>query len=110
MYAIDICLRTQERLSLNFSFLNFYMKHGFSQFNLKQSNQGSERLEYILFDAKAIKPLTSSQVTASEEEHSSSDTATQEPGDKLDKSVCSSSGTSLKDNNISFTEHQVSLF
>ena len=62
------------------------------------------------FDAKAIKPLISSQVTASEEEHSSSDTATQETGAKLNESVCSSSGISLKDTNISFTEDQISLF
>ena len=62
------------------------------------------------FDAKAINPLTSPQVTASEEEHSPSDTATQQKGDKLNESVCSSNGINLKDSNISFTEDQVSLF
>ena len=62
------------------------------------------------FDAKATKPLTSPQLTASEEEHSSSDTATQETGDKLNESVCSSSGISLENSNISFIEDQVSLF
>ena len=38
IYRIDTCLRTQERLSLNFSFLHFYMRHGFTQFNPKQSD------------------------------------------------------------------------
>ena len=101
MYTINTCLRTQERLSLNFNFLRFCMRHGFSQFNLKQSDPSSKRLEYT---------LTSSQITASEEEHSPSNTATQETGDKLNESVCSSSGINLKDSNISFTDDQVSLF
>ena len=52
---------------------------------------GFRKLGIYPFDAKAIKPLTSPQVTASEEEHSPSDTATQETGDKLNESVCSSS-------------------
>ena len=55
-----------------------------------------------------MKPPTSSQVTASEEEHSFSDTAMQEPGDKLNESVCSRSDISLKDNNISFLSSSIS--
>ena len=45
-----------ENLSLNFSFVHFYMKHGSSQFNLKQSKQESG---IYPFDATAIKPLIS---------------------------------------------------
>ena len=98
------------KVATKFQFSLLLHKAWFQLVQPETIRSGFWKVKIYPFSAKAIKPLTLSQVTESEEEHSSSDTATQEPGDKLNQSVCSSSGISLKDSSISFTIDQVSLF
>ena len=100
----------QGKVVTKFQFSSLLHEAWFQSVQLETIRSGFRKVGIYPFDAKAIKPFTSSSVTASNEEHSSSDTATQETGDKLNESICSSSGISREDSNISFTEDQVSLF
>ena len=81
-----------EKVVTKLKFSSLLHEAWFQSVQPETIRSGFRKVGIYPFDAKAIKPLTSSQVTASEEEHLSSDTATLETGPKLNKSVCTNAG------------------